>query len=89
MVNLKEMKIKGFHLNPDIINNTNGISYDRDNDEDCWIQIDEDSFDADRLIVSFTEKCSIVKITTFLVSEIDYLEEWLNKIIETKRAFSY
>lgn len=88
-MDLTKLKIKGFHYNPDIENKIKSWSYDRDDDEDCWIEISEDTFDADRLIVSFTEKCSPVAITTFLVTEIDFLEEWLNKTVENKKVFSY
>ncbi len=88
-MDLTKLNLKGFHYNPDIASKIKCWSYDRDGDEDCWIEISEDSFDNERLIVTFTESCSPVAITTFLVPEIDYLEEWLNKIIETKAVFSY
>lgn len=88
-MDLTKLNLKGFHYNPDIASKIKCWSYDRDDDEDCWIEISEDSFDNERLIVTFTESCSPVAITTFLVPEIDYLEEWLNKTIETKAVFSY
>ena len=88
-MDLTKLNLKGFHYNSDIESKIKCWSYDRDDDEDCWIEISEDSFDNERLIVTFTERCSPVAITTFLVPEIDYLEEWLNKTIETKAVFSY
>lgn len=88
-MDLTKLNIKGFHYNPDIQSNIKSYSYDRDDDEDCWIEICEDSFDEDRLIVNFTEKCSPVAITSFLVNEIDFLEEYINSIIEKKTVFSY
>ena len=88
-MDLTKLNLKGFHYNSDIESKIKCWSYDRDDDEDCWIEISEDSFDNERLIVTFTERCSTVAITTFLVPEIDYLEEWLNKTIETKAVFSY
>ena len=88
-MDLTKLNLKGFHYNSDIESKIKCWSYDRDDDEDCWIEISEDSFDNERLIVTFTERCSPVAITTFLVPDIDYLEEWLNKTIETKAVFSY
>jgi len=88
-MDLTKLKIKGFHYNPNIESRIKSWSYDRDDDEDCWIEISEDSFDDGRLIVTFTERCSPVAITAFLTTEIDFLEEWLNKVIEDKKVFLY
>lgn len=77
-MNLKELDIKGFILNERCGSPLDSIYYDKDDNEDNWVEIVSDSYTPERIIVKIVKNCQEIKITAFDSFDIDYLEEWLN-----------
>lgn len=77
-MNLKELKIKGFTLDEECDSPLDNVYYNKDDNEDNWVEIVSDSYTPERIIVKIVKNCQEIKITTFDSFDIDYLEEWLN-----------
>lgn len=78
-IDLKNLKVNGFHLSSSTTDKLNSIYYDSDNyPDDLYIVITSDTEDPDRTIVSIVQNCESVALTAFDDHNISYLETWLN-----------
>lgn len=65
---LKTLKIPGFVFNPGTINEMDGLYYDKEGDEDCWIEINK-ICNFDSIIVSYVYNCATIKMASFDLAE--------------------
>lgn len=78
-MDLRKLKINGFHLSYSCEDKLHSIFYDSDEDlDDFYITITEDTEEPDTLIVSITKNGEQVVLTTFTSKNIDELETWLS-----------
>lgn len=84
-MNLKELKIDNFSLNENCNSTLDSVYYDRDDNEDDWIEIVSDTCTPERIIVKIIENCQEILITAFDSFDIDFLEEWLSN--KTRELF--
>lgn len=82
-MNISEIKINGYHYNPDMGSKVNSFFFDKDDNEDCWVEIIPDSFFPDVKIVLVVQDCETAK--AFAYSDDD-LENFLNDSIKTLEA---
>lgn len=84
-MNLKELKIDDFSLNENCNSALDSLYYDRDDNEDDWIEIISDTCTPERIIVKIIKSCQEILITAFDSFDIDFLEEWLSN--KTRELF--
>ncbi len=77
MINLRNLKIDGYHLSDGVTDKLNSIFYDKDDDEDTWIRITPDSADPDAIIVTITYDAEDIMVTAFNALNIEFFEGWL------------
>ena len=62
MRKIPKIKIEGFHLNENTVSSCNSVYYDRDNNEDSWIEIIPD-YKEKGYIILYIENCQTIKAT--------------------------
>lgn len=67
---LKELHIKGFTLNETTSNEMGGVYYDREGDDDCWVELNK-ACNADVIVVSYIYKSATIRVTVFEFGEAD------------------
>lgn len=81
-MNLRKLNLDGFYLNQDVETTDSSIMYDSEKFPETWISLVWDTYETNRLIVTFIVDGETKAITTFINGEIDYLESQLNAIIK-------
>ena len=79
---MKELKINGFSYDGCMVEKLNQVYYIRDDNEDDFIAIFQDSEDFERSVVVFYVGCEIAFVSTF-VGEIEHqeIEKYINERI--------
>ena len=79
---MKELKINGFSYDGCMVEKLNQVYYIRDDNEDDFIAIFQDSEDSERSVVVFDVGCEIAFVSTF-VGEIEHqeIEKYINERI--------
>lgn len=75
----KDLKIKGFHYDNNMIEDMNQVYYVRDDNEDDSIAIFPDSEENERSVIIFYVGCQIAFVTTF-INEAEHagIEAYIN-----------
>lgn len=76
---LKELKINGFSYDENMIEKLNQVYYIRDDNEDDFIAIFEDSENPERSVLVFYVGCEIAFVSTFVgAAEHQDIEKYIN-----------
>lgn len=76
---MKELKINGFSYDKNMVEKLNQVYYIRNDNEDDFIAIFQDSEDSDRSILVFYVGCEIAFVSTFVGdAEHQGIEKYIN-----------
>lgn len=76
---MKDLKINGFSYDGNMIETLNQVYYIRDDNEDDFIAIFEDSENPERSVLVFYVKCEIAFVSTFVgATEHQNIESYIN-----------
>lgn len=76
---MKDLKINGFSYDGNMIEKLNQVYYIRDDNEDDFIAIFEDSENPERSVLVFYVGCEIVFVSTFVGdAEHQCIEKYIN-----------
>lgn len=76
---LKELRINGFSYDKNMVEKLNQVYYIRDDNEDDFIAIFQDSEDSERSILVFYVGCEIAFVSTFVgETEHQEIEKYIN-----------
>lgn len=76
---MKDLKINGFSYDKNMVEKLNQVYYIRDDNEDDFIAIFEDSEDPERSVLVFYVGCEIAFVSTFVgAKEHQDIESYIN-----------
>ncbi len=78
MERMKKLILNGFSLNENIESKVDGVCYDKDDDEDCWIEIIPAHSSKD-CVIEYTKNCETIRVETFPKPE-DEANTWEQSI---------
>lgn len=64
MERMKKLILNGFNLNKNVESKVGSVYYDKDDDEDCWIEIIPAHSSKD-CVIEYTKKCETIRVETF------------------------
>ena len=70
MERMKKLILDGFSLNENVESRVNSVYYDKDDDEDCWIEITPAHSSKD-YVIEYTKNCETIRVETFSKPEDD------------------
>ena len=77
---MKELKINGFSYDKNMVEKLNQVYYIRNDNEDDFIAIFQDSEDPERSILVLYVECEIAFVTTFVgETEHQEIEKYINE----------